>query len=81
MRLNYLAHSRFSGMPAETVVKRNVSEYLSIVEIEGAKPWEPHKFVWHFPRITSNTGSSAPGELTDDLEHVGGGGLLLKQFA
>ena len=34
-----------------------------------------------FSRIASKTGSRLPGERTDDLEHVGGGGLLLERFA
>ena len=33
-----------------------------------------------FASIVSNTGSSSPGEAADDLEHVGGRGLLLQRF-
>ena len=33
-----------------------------------------------FASIASNTGSSSPGELTDDLQHLGGRGLLLQRL-
>ena len=34
-----------------------------------------------FSSMASNTGSSSPGELDDDLQHFGGRGLLLQRLA
>ena len=51
-----------------------------------------HRTAEHVPNLASqdarrirqhrsNTGSRSPGERADDLQHVGGGGLLLQRFA
>ena len=41
----------------------------------------PRKARAAFASMVSNTGCRSPGELRDDLEHVGGRGLLLQRFA
>ena len=40
-----------------------------------------HRCACAFASMVSNTGCSSPGELADDLEHLGGRGLLLQQIS
>ena len=61
---------------ADCAVDGRVSEGIAFAEPQSGIAGPAHARP-RFASIASNTGSSSPGELADDLEHVGGGRLLL----
>ena len=62
-----------------SIVRRDGMKCHAVVTGSSCRNWRRRVRV-AFSSIVSKTGSSSPGELADDLEHLGGRGLLLQRF-